>query len=75
MISVKVLTPNVKKFLAHSCRQDHYFFEVRKCGNEECGICGTVRLSIEEFSKIKFFLDPMMKDDDLRNSWNKYFRK
>ena len=39
-ICVKVLTPNLKKFLTHCCRQCHYFFEVRKCGNAECGICG-----------------------------------
>ena len=32
-ISVKVLTPNFKKFLNHCCCQRHYFFEVRKCGN------------------------------------------
>ena len=59
-ISVKVLTPNLKKFLTHC---SHYFFEVRKYGNAECGICGRVRLSTEEFSKIKLFLDPMMEDD------------
>ena len=36
---------------------------MRKCGNAECGVCGRVRLSTEEFSKIKLFPDPMMKND------------
>ena len=62
-ISVKVLTPKLKQFLTHCCRQRHYFFEVRKCGNAECGICGRVRLSTEELSMIKLFPDLMMKDD------------
>ena len=63
-ISVKVLTPKLKQFLTHCCLQRHYFFEVRKCGNAECAwVCGRVRLSTEEFSKITLFPDPMMKDD------------
>ena len=62
-ISVKVLTPKLKQFLTYCCLQHHYFFEVRKGVNAECGVCGRVRLSTEEFSKIKLFPDPMMKDD------------
>ena len=62
-ISLNCLTPILKQFLSHCCHQCHYFFEVKKCENPECKTCVRLRLSTEEFSKIKLFPDPMMKDD------------
>lgn len=58
-ISPKVITPRLEQLFLHCCRQRHYFFEIKKCGNEKCSICETVKLSADEFTKLKLFHDPV----------------
>lgn len=51
--------PSIAQFLEHCTRQRHYFFEIRKCGEDTCGICEPIRLPREVFEQIKPFPDPM----------------
>ena len=62
-LSQKSLTPALKEFMSHCCRERHYFFEIKKCGETECTICFPVRLPSEEFQKVKPLPDPVLKDD------------
>ena len=62
-VSQKSLTPALKEFISHCCRERHYCFEIKKCGETECTICLLVRLSTEEFMKVKPLPDPVLKDD------------
>ena len=62
-VSAKLLTQGLNTFMSHCCRERHYFFEIKKCGEEDCQICFPVRSSPEEFAKIKEFPDPVLKDD------------
>ena len=51
----KSLSPKLKKFLSHCCHQRHYFFEVKKCGENSRQICAPtcIRVPVETFHKIK----------------------
>ena len=60
-VSAKVLTQGLKTFMSHCCRERHYFFEIKKCGEENFQICHPVRSSPEEFAKFKPFPDPVCK--------------
>ncbi len=51
--------PQLVQFLDHCCRQRHYFFEIRKCGDRSCTICKAVRLPDEVFSSLRPLPDPM----------------
>lgn len=51
----------LKTFMAHCCVQRQYFFCIKKCGMEGCGICQPPRLPQEEFEKLSFFPDPTKK--------------
>ena len=62
-VSDKQLTPLIKEFMAHCCRQRHYFFEVKKCGDSSCTICFPLQLPEEQFAQLNDFPDPVMKDD------------
>ena len=62
-VSQKSLSAGLKKFMFHYCRERHYFFEIMKCGEDDCTICSPVQLPFEEFAKIKSFPDPMLKGD------------
>ena len=35
-VSDKLLTPLIKEFMTHCCRERHYFFEIKKCGDSSC---------------------------------------
>ena len=67
------LSPVLKDFISHCCRQRHYFFEVKKCGKDDCSLCLPVRLPKEEFEKIKPFPDPMIKDDGHYKSFEEVY--
>lgn len=56
--------PKVKEFLSHCTRERHYFFEIKKCGEEQCTVCKSVRLSKEVFEQIKPFPDPVPGEED-----------
>ena len=55
--------PAFHKFLSHCTRERHYFFEVKKCGQETCTICKPLRLSKDIFEQIKPFPDPLPGSD------------
>jgi hypothetical protein len=55
--------PSISSFFEHCTRQRHYFFEIRKCGDEACGICKPLRLPRDVFEKIKPFPDPIPGTD------------
>ena len=50
-------------FLKHCCTSRHYFFQIKKCGSESCGMCGPVRLPKEVFDQLHFLPDPVPGDD------------
>lgn len=52
-------SPKIKEFLSHCTRERHYFFEIKKCGQETCTICKPLRLTKEVFEQIKPFPDPV----------------
>ena len=56
--------PSIEQFLEHCTHQRHYFFEVKKCGQGQCGVCKPIRLPREVFEQIKMFPDPMPGTDD-----------
>ena len=62
-VSQKMLTPCLKDFMFRCCREHHYFFEIKKCGEKDCPTCFPVRLPAEKFAKIQPFPDPVLKDD------------
>ena len=43
-MNAKSVTPGVVEFLSHCCRERHYFFDILKCGCQECAICSTPTL-------------------------------
>ena len=38
-VSAKDLTESLHNFMLHCCVQRHYFFDILKCGNEDCEVC------------------------------------
>ena len=59
----KKVTQNLQAFLKHCCRERHYFFDIKKCGNAACTICKPPRLPSDLFSKLQHFPDPMPGQD------------
>lgn len=51
--------PSVQQFLDHCCRERHYLFCIKKCGDLNCGLCKPPRLPLDVFSKICFIPDPI----------------
>ena len=58
-ISASDLTPPLSNFFEHCCRERHYFFDILKCGNEDCTTCQLPRLLPSEFSKLGHLPDPV----------------
>ena len=54
----------LKKFYDHCCCMRHYFFSIKKCGKDGCDMCKPVRMSEEDFAKLKHMPDPMVGKDD-----------
>ena len=59
----KKVTQNLQAFLKHCCRERHYFFDIKKCGDSACAICKPPRLPPDLFSKLEHFPDPMPGQD------------
>ena len=55
---------NLKIFYDHCCRTRHYFFSIKKCGEDNCEVRKPLRMSKEDFTKIKHMPDPVMGDED-----------
>ena len=60
-ICAKDLTPQLAEFLAHCCRQRHYFFKVRKVRLQ---IMPASQLPATEFAKLGHLPDPVPGTDD-----------
>ena len=65
----------LQAFLAH-CTRRHYFFCVKKCGDQSCKICGKPTLPDEVFQQLHQFPDPEKKPGTDRfksftESWGK----
>ena len=54
----------LKAFYEHCCVTLHYFFSIKKCGEEGCKMCKPVRMPKDEFQKIKHLPDPMLGEKD-----------
>ena len=67
--------PLLQQFFSHCCRERHYYFEIKKCGNSDCGICKPVRLDSDVFQKIKHFPDPVPADNDHYLSFDTIYGK
>lgn len=42
----------LQEFFSHCCRQRHYSFSIRKCGEEGCSICSPIRLPRDVFERL-----------------------
>ena len=62
-ITHQKLTPKVVSFMKHCCFERHYFFDIKKCGEEDCNICLPPRLPQDTFSQIDHLPDPMPGND------------
>ncbi|UZO25596.1 uncharacterized protein OCT59_017861 [Rhizophagus irregularis] len=47
------------EFYDHCCQKRHYFFEIKKCGNEFCEICQPLSGDKQMFEKLANFPDPV----------------
>lgn len=54
----------LKAFYEHCCVTRHYFFSIKKCGQEGCEVCKPVHMPKDEFMKIKHLPDPMLGEKD-----------
>lgn len=54
-----------RSFVEHCCRSSKYFFEIKKCGNSHCEICGPTTMEADLFAKIKPFPDPVPSENGL----------
>ncbi len=51
--------PKILDFLKSHCVQRNYMFSVKKCGKNDCHICGTPRLPTDVFSELSHLPDPI----------------
>ena len=63
-ICAKDLTPQLAEFLAHCCRQRHYFFDILKCRKSDCRLCLPPQLPATEFTKLGHLPDSIPGTDD-----------
>ncbi len=54
----------LEHFLQHCCVRRHYFFEIKKCGDQQCTTCGPTVLPSERFAELQAFPDPVIRQDD-----------
>ena len=65
----------LKEFYQHCCRSRHYFFSIKKCGEETCEVCKPLRMPKEEFANIKHLPDPTIGDEDHYLTFEMAFQK
>jgi len=49
--------------MKHCCCERYYFFDIKKCGDEDCDICLPPRLPCDNFSQIDHLPDPIPGND------------
>ena len=64
----------LSEFIAHCCRQRHYFFDILKCGKTECSLCKPPRLPQSEFQKLDHLPDPVMDMNNHYKTFKEVFR-
>eukprot|EP00731_Ephydatia_muelleri_P010008 Em0005g594a len=74
-ITAKDLSPALADFMAHCCKQRHYFFDILKCGKPECMLCKPLRLSASEFSKLSHLPDSTPGTDGHYKPFQEVFKK
>ena len=67
--------PHLVNFLYHCCRQRHYFFEIKKCGESSCTICKPVRLPDDIFRGFMHLPDPTPCSDGHYKPFTEIFGK
>ena len=72
-ISRKKLSSTLQAYLKHCCRERHYFFDIKKCGDSSCDMCKPPRLPEEEFMKLKHLPDPVIAADGHYKKFNEVF--
>ena len=65
----------LKAFYEHCCRSRHYFFSIKKCGEEQCEICEPPRMPKEECKKLKHLPDPMNGEEGHYISFEEAFQE
>ena len=60
--------------MKHCCHQRHYFFEIKKCGDEDCNICLPPRLPFDKFLQLDHLPDPMPGQDGHYNKFSEVFQ-
>ena len=53
----------LQKYLEHTSVSRHYFFLLRKCGEQDCTMCGPTTLPPDRFKELHQFPDPVPTDD------------
>ena|SRR5277367_903426 len=61
--------------MEHCCRKRLYFFEIKKCGNDECNICRPIRSNPDIFKELKGLPDPIPGPDDHYMSFSEVYEK
>lgn len=72
-ITHQKLTISILSFMKHCCCERHYFFDIKKCGDEDCDICLPPRLPRDRFSLIDHLPDPMPGNDGHYKSFSEVF--
>src|SRR6266498_5476263 len=57
------LKTSFQKFFTHCCKKRTYFFEIKKCGDFNCKICGPIRSNLEIFNTLKGLPDPISENE------------
>ena len=64
----------LKQYLDHCCTRQHYFFEIKKCGDQQCATCGppchqTSSLSCDTSQTLWFNLTTRTTTDCTQTAW------
>lgn len=73
-VCAKDLTPSLVEFFTHCCRERHYFFDILKCGEQDCTTCKPPRLPLPEFSKLGHLPDPLPGEGDHYKAFDDVFK-
>lgn len=55
---------DLEAFLSHCCVARHYSISIKKCGEDNCSICKSIRMPKDVFQMLRHLADPMMGNDD-----------
>ena len=71
-ITHQKLTP--LSFMKHCCHERHYFFDIKKCGDEDCNICLPPRLHLISFHSWIIFLIQCLVQMVITRSFQRFFK-